>query len=592
MSNTKEREVLSVGKTPEVRQDPPQASSAVDRICSRCGEHFILRRDFEGLPPRIPPSPVCYQCARDERKKRAAEKAEREDRLWQQKKAADYEAYLRLLPDWPVVPMDSIRPQADRVLYILGNGFDLMHGVPSTYYSFRDSLGKSNALRSALETFWTPRDLWADFENALAKFNARAMSSAFMVDNYLDLYDAYDEDAGAAEFYMAAEAAAHPIISVADALPRRFRMWVDSLRIGTEDRPLRDLVQSGKVLCFNYTEFVEDLYGIPQEQVCYIHGCRRRRKHEPAEELILGHQPGASDAAFDYEDKMPKWAKQPYKRHLIESAQEVALQIISEYDDTLTKHSPAIIAKHRAFFEDLQDIREIVVIGHSLSSVDWDYFRAVCGGLRDPRAVHWYFGCHGLQDLQNLKKLIRELDLPLSCLSVFRTDGLRVTLKPSPVSTAVHPAPQSKVRREDSEDQQWTAEYSDRRLRLIHRPLHTVDYETNLPDAVQKVHFTPSGTHLLAVVRGYPFGVLLFASEGGHWRFVDELCGIPNQGLLNRRLHRVLWTEDTITFVYNSRVRVYALRDGSLLQNRQVRNARAQAYEGLDISHWFVRGDE
>ena len=27
--------------------------------------------------------------------------------------------------------------------------------------------------------------------------NARAMSSAFMVDNYLDLYDAYDEDAGA-----------------------------------------------------------------------------------------------------------------------------------------------------------------------------------------------------------------------------------------------------------------------------------------------------------------------------------------------------------------------------------------------------------
>ena len=39
--------------------------------------------------------------------------------------------------------------------------------------------------------------LWADFENALAKFNARAMSSAFMVDNYLDLYDAYDEDAGA-----------------------------------------------------------------------------------------------------------------------------------------------------------------------------------------------------------------------------------------------------------------------------------------------------------------------------------------------------------------------------------------------------------
>ena len=35
-----------------------------------------------------------------------------------------------------------------------------------------------------------------------------AMGGRFMVDNWLDVFDAYDEDASAASFFMAAEAAA------------------------------------------------------------------------------------------------------------------------------------------------------------------------------------------------------------------------------------------------------------------------------------------------------------------------------------------------------------------------------------------------
>ena len=28
------------------------------------------------------------------------------------------------------------------IIFIIGNRFDIMHGVPSSYYNFRDTLGK------------------------------------------------------------------------------------------------------------------------------------------------------------------------------------------------------------------------------------------------------------------------------------------------------------------------------------------------------------------------------------------------------------------------------------------------------------------
>ena len=51
---------------------------------------------------------------------------------------------------------DSI---TDNALYIIGNGFDLMHGVKSSYYDFRNTIGKNNYLRICLETFISKIDI-------------------------------------------------------------------------------------------------------------------------------------------------------------------------------------------------------------------------------------------------------------------------------------------------------------------------------------------------------------------------------------------------------------------------------------------------
>lgn len=194
-------------------------------ICTDCGGQFLFRsceqdryRDLGWADPKR--CPDC-RAAVKERRRKAAE--ERENAAWQKKKAEEQARFEEKLTAWRTVPVEDVRPKSDRTLYILGNGFDLMHGVRSSYYAFRDSMGKRSDLRWHLETFLTPEDIWADFEEALGHFNGRAMGSGFLVDQWLDDFGAYDKDATAADFFMAVEAAGGPLRTIAEELPGRFR---------------------------------------------------------------------------------------------------------------------------------------------------------------------------------------------------------------------------------------------------------------------------------------------------------------------------------------------------------------------------------
>lgn len=104
---------------------------------------------------------------------------------------------------------------------------------------------------------------------------------------------------------------------------------------------------------------------------------------------------------------------------MIDAAQDNVLDLIGQYDEELTKNSQEIIKNHQDFFEGLACTDQIVVIGHSLSPVDWDYFIEV---KKKAENVHWYFGIHGLNDLRNMSKLTKSLDI--KNYSVFRTDGI------------------------------------------------------------------------------------------------------------------------------------------------------------------------
>lgn len=339
--------------------------------------------------------------------------------IQQEKEKIELEEILLTLPfkHYKTAEIPLIDP--DTSLFIIGNGFDLMHGVKSSYYNFRDTLGRNNSLRFALETYINVEDLWANFEDALAHIDTGAMLG--VVDMWLDNFDAYNPDAQAADFFIAIDAATGPAQTITHDLPRRFRMWVESLKMpDISYRPLSRIICNSKTLNFNYTEFIEELYGVEKENVCYVHGCRRKEKYHPKEKLILGHVPGAGDNDLVSDYRLPNY-KSSRKSYMAHAGVETAGRNLSWYDEETTKNCKDIIKSHQDFFEGLSDVNQIVVVGHSLSPVDWDYFKKIISVNKNKKNIEWFFSCHSISDIESIRVFADVMGINAEQIALFIT---------------------------------------------------------------------------------------------------------------------------------------------------------------------------
>lgn len=381
--------------------------------CVDCGEAFLFtaaEQLYYAAKGYRPPK-RCKPCRRKRRK------ARRQAVIEAKRSAKEHEFHQRLLA-WRVLSIPDIHTDPAHTLYIIGNGFDLMHGVHSSYVDFEKKLGKRNALRHELQTYLKSRNIWADFEESLGRINYGLMLNAQVLDLWLDIYDAYRPNAKAADFYAAVDAATRPAASIQANLPKSFRGWVDSLVCDTKNRPLKGLIGSGRVLNFNYTEFVEDLYGVPREQICYIHGCRRTEPGCPRDRLVLGHLPSGEKREWEQAKiKTPRF-KNPYKRYIFQAAADTASRNLSWYDDETAKKCDEIIRAHQAFFDGLSDVTDVVVIGHSLSRVDWEYYDEV---IRTSGVKRWYFSCHDTRDLDSIEVFVAHFGIRREDAVLFRT---------------------------------------------------------------------------------------------------------------------------------------------------------------------------
>ena len=524
--------------------------------CKTCGKLFILGDAKQRY---------CRMCNVAWLEAKEKEREQKQTALWEEDRKQKQISFEEEIKNQPLINMEDIH--LSYPLYIIGNGFDLMHRVQSSYYHFRDSLGKNSSLRFALENGLTPEDIWADFEEALGHPDMNLMASKHIVDMWLDDFGVFtDEDFGAAEYFAAIESAANPIISIVNELQPAFRRWVEKLFVGTGDRPLSKLIKGKcKALCFNYTEFPETLYGI--KDICYIHGCRNNKR----DRLILGHRPEMGEEMNERSKKV-----KTYRQAMVEVAQQQVLDLIGEYDEALIKNSKKIIERNRNFFDSLSNIDQIIVIGHSVSPVDWDYFREV-NRLVSPGKC-WYFGCHGPNDLRNVQLLIHELGI--KNYWIFRTDVIWVQANSEfGRTTLVKKNNGLMIRRFKAQDVSVGIHLYNMRIKQG----ADVRLEVVLPGAVLKVVIID--VHIFVILKNKD--ILLFGKEDD-WRFIRKLESFEYQNLLNRRLNHIFITDRDLTFVYNNRIRRYDLMTGELVDNRAMRNARWKVYSGTDVIKKFV----
>lgn len=384
-------------------------------ICKECGKEFDIslgeQQYFKARGLELPKR--CLSC-------RKARKAAREQEA-KQKKWEEDEKNLDLLLSTVSFAQTSLGAlvfdNPDHTLVVIGNGFDIVHGVKSSYWDFQKTIGKKSSLRFGMETYLdVPADsLWCNLEDSLGRMNYSMFLNSLVLDMWLDNFEAYHPDAQAADFFAAVETAIEPTFTIPRELNLRFKKWVRTLKVESAERPFSILHGNYKVLSFNYTEFIEDLYGAKAENICYIHGCRKHRGKGKPDELILGHVPGREEEQWNKVKWEPIKFQDPYKKYIFEAAIETAVTEAAWYDDSTTKNCSEIIKKHSDFFDGLTDVKEVFVIGHSLSEVDYPYFSEIAKRC----TAKWTIGYHSLDDMKRLIELVHHLGL--ADVTVFRT---------------------------------------------------------------------------------------------------------------------------------------------------------------------------
>ena len=374
-------------------------NEVIERICIDCGRKFPIYPDaqafFKSCGLELPKR--CKACRAKKKQERKAEEAARQF----EKELSDSPYAIKEVSD-----IDVISPAT--TLYVIGNGFDLAHGVPSSYSKFRDWLGRRSDLRETLETYIRNDALWWNLEEALADLDLDTPSMA--IPEMLDAFGAYDPDAQMADYYAAIDMAMDPVDTITNELPKKFRKWIESLSVDSSVKPLSGLVKPGaKYLNFNYTEFAETLYGA--KGVCYIHGSRKNHK----DKLILGHS--YKKYVPDVSVKMPRF-KDGFKRGMVNAAFDDAMVHAGWYDQATTKNSRQIIKEHESFFDGLSDIDTVIVIGHSLSKVDMEYFEKICSEIHSD--AKWIFSCHDSGGLKAVNAFVKAMAIGTDRVTIFR----------------------------------------------------------------------------------------------------------------------------------------------------------------------------
>jgi hypothetical protein len=284
-----------------------------------------------------------------------------------------------------------------RTLYVIGNGFDLWHGIPSSLAQFKQYVQAIDRdVYREIEEYLPTKEDWSDLELALANMDADAL-----IDNlghFMGSYEAEDwSDAGHHDFQYEVQ---NVVERLSSGMRMRFAEWVRKLPIpipATTSKRIAALDAGALFFSFNYTSTLSTLYGVHPDRILFIHGCAART----GDELVLGHawHPQTRRSLNDRPDI------EEIDTRLME-----ANDIIDDYFSATFKRSTELITQHREFFDALTSVEQVIVLGHSLSPVDAAYFTA----LIDQRSVaeaKWQVACRFREEWPEKRVLLAQLGI-------------------------------------------------------------------------------------------------------------------------------------------------------------------------------------
>lgn len=320
-------------------------------------------------------------------------------------------------------------------LYIIGNGFDLYHGLDTRYQSFAKYLAKKdNEVYELFLTYYGLPDIsedpitdeeyaaWATFELALADLD---------YEQVLDDHSDSIANPGADDFrdrdWHTYQIEMEMIIEkLTDKLIADFNAFILNVNYpnNIDDKKINILPQS-LFLNFNYTNTIEKYYNISANAICYIHN-----KAKVADSnIILGH--GTDPANFIEKDPEPpenlseeeleQWrdAMADQYDYSYDSAKS---EILSYYTKAF-KNTENIINQNSDFFKKLSNVENVYVLGHSISEVDIKYFETVVNTAK--KDANWFVTYYSDYEKQKHLDTLTNLGIKSQNLTQIKMEDLK-----------------------------------------------------------------------------------------------------------------------------------------------------------------------
>lgn len=272
-----------------------------------------------------------------------------------------------------------------RTLYLIGNGFDLAHGMKTRYADFKQWLIKNNRIDiiQELQSAYPAKMgneflLWSDFEMALGQYDVKKVINWSWEDLFLTTVSIGGQRFDSPNFFLETQ--------LNDIINSTFSAWAKQIALAVNS--VCTLPEDALFFTFNYTDTLEALYGIPEIQVLHIHG-----RASTDDKLIVGHNRMIDPGEY-WDDH--KGLRENNER----------MQRLCNMND-LCKPFEKIIENNEGFFEQMEDVRDVHIIGHSCGDIDYPYFRKVKMSVSEK--ARWHFNPYSEEDESRIKKMKIEI---------------------------------------------------------------------------------------------------------------------------------------------------------------------------------------
>ncbi|GHX02067.1 bacteriophage abortive infection AbiH family protein [Vibrio cholerae] len=295
-------------------------------------------------------------------------------------------------------------------LYIIGNGFDLYHNIPSSFQHFKNFVFNSNQeLFDAVERYLPVSNNWSDLESSLADVDVDGI-----IESALEFLAPYNSEDWSDAYHHDYQYEIVKIVSMlSEVLLEQFRYWLSTLEVPNNDElcisPIV-LDRNAKFLSFNYTNTLEKTYLINDEKVIHIHG----KIEDEYSDIILGHswfpsEISSLNAMLDVDN--------------IDARIMEGNNILDGYFQDTFKPVDEIIDKYNIFFESLEAVNEVYVLGHSLSTVDFEYFEKVKQSVS--QEANWCASYYSEDEIIRHESALLKLGVTKEKIHLFRlSDGV------------------------------------------------------------------------------------------------------------------------------------------------------------------------